>query len=46
LTDKFPGDIEAVMSRVNKIDDPKTLKEITKTIYTANDISEILALLK
>ncbi|MCA1793854.1 MAG: transposase, partial [Desulfobacteraceae bacterium] len=46
ITFKFPGDIEAVMSRVNKIDDPKTLKEITKTIYSANDISEILALLK
>ena len=46
ITLKFPGDIEAVMAEVNKIDDPKTLKEITKTIYTANDISEILALLK
>ena len=46
ITLKFPGDIEAVMAEVNKIDDPETLKEITKTIYTANDISEILALLK
>jgi predicted transposase/invertase (TIGR01784 family) len=46
ITFKFPGDIEAVMAGVNKIDDPETLKEITKTIYTANDISEILALLK
>jgi predicted transposase YdaD len=46
ITFKFPGDIEAVMAEVNKIDDPETLKEITKTIYTANDISEILALLK
>jgi hypothetical protein len=34
------------MAGVNKIDDPETLKEITKTIYIANDISEILALLK
>ena len=40
---KFPGDIEAVMAEVNKIDDPEILKKITKTIYTANDISEILA---
>jgi len=46
ITLKFPGEIEAVMAEVNKIDDPETLKEITKTIYTANDISEILALLK
>jgi hypothetical protein len=46
ITFKFPDDIEAVMAEVNKIDDPETLKEITKTIYTANDISEILALLK
>jgi len=46
ITLKFPGDIESVMAEVNKIDDPETLKEITKTIYTANDISEILALLK
>jgi hypothetical protein len=46
LAVKFPGDIEAVMAEVNKIDDPETLKEITKTIYTAKDISEILALLK
>lgn len=46
ITLKFPGDIEAVMAKVNKIDDPEILKEITKTIYTANDVSEILALLK
>ena len=46
ITLKFPGDIEAVMSRVNKINDLDTLVEITKTIKTANDISEILALLK
>jgi predicted transposase/invertase (TIGR01784 family) len=46
ITLKFPGDIEAVMTEVNKIDDPETLKEITKAIYTAKDISEILALLK
>jgi hypothetical protein len=43
---KFPGDIDAVMTEVNKIDDLDTLKEITKAIHTANDISEILALLK
>jgi len=46
LAVKFPGDINTVMAEVNKIDNPETLKEITKTIYTANDISEILALLK
>jgi predicted transposase/invertase (TIGR01784 family) len=46
ITLKFPGDIDAVMTEVNKIDDPATLKEITKAIHTAKDISEILALLK
>jgi predicted transposase/invertase (TIGR01784 family) len=46
ITLKFPGDIESVMAEVNKIDDLETLKEITKTIKTANNISEILALLK
>lgn len=46
ITLKFPGDIETVMAKVNKIEDPETLKEITKTIYMAHDISEILALLK
>jgi predicted transposase/invertase (TIGR01784 family) len=46
ITLKFPGDIESVMSKVNKIDDLDALVEITKTIKTANDISEILALLK
>ncbi len=46
ITLKFPGDIDAVMTEVNKIDDPATLKEITKAVHTAKDISEILALLK
>jgi hypothetical protein len=46
ITLKFPGDIETVMAEVNKIYDLGTLKEITKTIKTAKDISEILALLK
>ncbi|MCA1793818.1 MAG: Rpn family recombination-promoting nuclease/putative transposase [Desulfobacteraceae bacterium] len=43
---RFPGDIDTVMAKVNKTDDLETLVEIAKTIYTANDISEILALLK
>ena len=46
ITLKFPEDIETVMAEVNKIDDLDTLVEITKTIKTAQDISEILALLK
>ena len=46
ITLKFPGDIDAVMTEVNKIDDPGTLKEITKAVHTAKDVSEILALLK
>ena len=46
ITLKFPGDIEAVMVRVNKIDDLETLVKVTEVIKTANDISEILALLK
>jgi predicted transposase/invertase (TIGR01784 family) len=46
ITYKFPGDIDAVMTEVNKIDDPATLKEITKAVHTAKDVSEILALLK
>jgi predicted transposase/invertase (TIGR01784 family) len=46
ITYKFPGDIDAVMTEVNKIDDPATLKEITKAVHTAKDISEIMALLK
>jgi len=46
ITLKFPGDLDTVMPKVNKIDDFDTLVEITKTIKTANDISEILALLK
>jgi hypothetical protein len=31
---------------VNKIDDLGTLKDITKAVHTAKDISEIMALLK
>jgi predicted transposase YdaD len=46
ITLKFPGDIDTVMVEVNKIDDLGTLKEIKETIKTAQDISEILALLK
>jgi hypothetical protein len=46
ITYKFPGDIEAVMTEVNKIDDLDTLKEITKAVHTAKDVSEIMALLK
>ncbi|MCA1793855.1 MAG: hypothetical protein LC660_08305 [Desulfobacteraceae bacterium] len=44
--DRFPGDIDTVMAKVNKVDDLETLVEITEAIYTANDISEILVLLK
>jgi predicted transposase/invertase (TIGR01784 family) len=43
---RFPGDIDAVMAKVNKTDDLETLVEVAKSIYTAKDISEILALLK
>jgi hypothetical protein len=46
ITLKFPGDIETVMTEVNKVDDLDTLKEITKAVHTAKDVSEILALLK
>jgi hypothetical protein len=46
ITLKLPGDIDTVMARVNKIDDLDTLVKITKTIRTANDISEIRALIK
>jgi predicted transposase/invertase (TIGR01784 family) len=46
LAVNFPGDIDTVMDEVNTIEDIDTLVEITKTIYTAKDISEILALLK
>jgi hypothetical protein len=38
---KFPGDIDTVMARVNKIDDLDTRKKIKKAIKTARDISEI-----
>jgi transposase len=43
---RFPGDIDTVMAEVNKIDDLEILIEITKRIHTAEDISEILALIK
>jgi predicted transposase YdaD len=46
ITVKFPGDIGTVMARVNEIDDLDTLVVITKTIHTAKDVSEIMALLK
>jgi len=46
ITLKFPGDIDIVMARVNKIDDLGMLKEIKETIKTARNIPEILALLK
>jgi predicted transposase YdaD len=46
ITLKFPGDIDTVMAEVNKIDDLGTLKEIKETIKTAQDISEIMVLLK
>jgi predicted transposase/invertase (TIGR01784 family) len=45
ITLKFPGDLETVMVEVNKIDDLGTLKEIKEAIKTAQDISEIMALL-
>ena len=44
ITLKFPGDIDAVMAKVNKIDDVETLVKITKAIKTAKDSSEILGL--
>jgi hypothetical protein len=43
---KFPGDIDTMMAKVNETDDLETLVEVAKRIYTAKDISEILALLK
>jgi hypothetical protein len=46
ITFKFPGDIDTVMAEVNKIDDLDTLMKITKAIKSANDSSEILALIK
>ncbi len=45
MTLKFPGDTEAVMVRVNQIDDIDILNEITRAIKTAKHSSEILALL-
>jgi len=44
ITLKFPGDIDAVMAKVNKIDDVETLVKITKAIKTAKGSSEILGL--
>lgn len=46
VTLKFPGDIDTVMVRIDKINDLDTLKEIKEMIKTASDISEIPALLK
>jgi predicted transposase/invertase (TIGR01784 family) len=46
ITLKFPGDIDTVMAKVNKIDDQGTLKEIKEAIKTVKNISEIMALLK
>ena len=46
ITLKFPGDIDAVMVKVNDLDDLEALTAIKETIKTANDSSEILALLK
>jgi len=46
ITLKFPEDIETVMARVNKINDINILDGVTKTIKTAKESSEILALLK
>jgi predicted transposase YdaD len=46
ITLKFPGDIDTVMAKVNKIDDLGTLKEIKEAIKTVKNISEIMALLK
>jgi predicted transposase YdaD len=46
LAVNFPGDIDTVMDEVNTIEDIDTLKEIIKKLYTAQDISEIMALLK
>ena len=45
ITLKFPGDIDTVIAKVNKIDDLDTLEKIKETIKTAQDISEILALI-
>jgi len=41
ITLKFPGDIDAVMAKVNKIDDVETLVKITKAIKIAKNSSEI-----
>jgi hypothetical protein len=43
---KFPEKKDTVMAKVNETDDLDRLVEVAKRIYTANDISEILALLK
>ena len=44
ITLKFPEDIDAVMAKVNKIDDLETLVKITKAIKSAKDSSEIMCL--
>jgi predicted transposase YdaD len=46
ITLKFPGDIDTVMAKVNKMNDLYALKKIKEGIKTANDISEILSLIK
>jgi 2'-5' RNA ligase len=46
ITLKFPGEIDTVMAKVNKIDNLDTLEKIKEAIKTANDISDILALIK
>jgi hypothetical protein len=46
ITLKFPGDIDAVMARVNVLDDLETLTAVKEAIKTAKDGAEILALLK
>jgi hypothetical protein len=44
---RYPaGDIDTVMTRVNKIDDLETLEKFKEVIKTANDITDILALIK
>ncbi len=43
---RFPENLNTVMAKVNETDDLDTLVEVAKRIYTANGISEILALLK
>lgn len=46
ITLKFPEDINAVMVKVNAIDDLETLGKIKEMIKTAKDSTEVLSLLK